>query len=227
MESISTILFDMDGTLIDSMRLQPFLVYKYLAKRKITFKEVQRRMAVIYYLNKYTWFRPRTFPLFIRQFQLNFMSFLFQAPLLVGMYLMYISRGERIFSGVKENLERLKQENYTIGLVTNGTPPEIRLKVASILDCFDLIVCATDVKKKKPNPDMILKGMKKAGSNPKSTLYVGDTIVDMKAARNAGCRFALMTTGTFGPSVVKIGNEKPEFVFESIPQLADWILAST
>ena len=71
---------------------------------------------------------------------------------------------------------------------------------------------------------MIIKGMKKAKSNPNNTLYVGDTLVDMKAAKNARCDFALMTTGTFGPNVVKIGNKKPRLIFESIQELKNYLL---
>jgi len=215
----------MDGTLVDTMRLQPYLVQKYLVGGRLSFSEVQERMAVIYYLNRYTWFRPKTLPLFIRQFHFSYLRFIIVAPLIVSLYVGFFLKGERVFPGVKKSLIRLKRGGFRLGLVTNGTKFETKLKARSILECFDFIVTSSEASKKKPHPEMILKGIGKAGSTPEETLYVGDTIVDMKAAKRAGTRFALVTTGTFGPSVVRIGDQRPELTFRSIRELADWILS--
>lgn len=228
----NTILFDMDGTLTDTMRLQPYLVQEYLLtdsqKKLIEFKDVQERLAVIYYLNKFSWFKIRSFPLFVRQFQLSYYKLFFTIPIIILQYIRAIRSKERIFKDVKESLIKLKETGYIIGLVTNGKDFEVDIKVKSIKSIFDLIVTASDVVKKKPNPEMILKGIQKAGikSSPKTTLYVGDTLVDMKAAKNAKTSFCLMTTGTFGPNVVKIGNNKPQFVFDRISELVEWLLTS-
>lgn len=224
MDKFDLILFDMDGTLTDTMRLQPYLAWKFIANKKLSFKEVQKRMAVIYYLNKYTWFSLRTIPLFVRQFKTNYLKILFLSPILVFQYLRAIHTKERTFNNVRENLEKLKKNGYTIGLVTNGLDFEVKNKVPSISDVFDLRVTASDVSKKKPDPEMILKGVKMGKSTIKKTLYVGDTIVDMLASKNAGCSFALMTTGTFGPSVVRIGENKPDFIFETNDELVDWLI---
>ncbi|MFW9996370.1 MAG: HAD family hydrolase [Candidatus Odinarchaeota archaeon] len=226
MNSFKTILFDMDGTLTDTMRLQPYLVYNNLitakTRKKMTFREVQRRLAVIYYLNNFSWFKLRSFPLFVRQFQMSYLRLLLVTPILVIQYWRALFFRERLFSDVKESLLKLKEKGFTIGLVTNGTDFEVARKIKSVESMFDVRVTASDVTRKKPDPEMILKGMMKAKSDPSRTLYVGDTLVDMKAAKNAGCRFALMTTGTFGPEVVRIGSQKPELVFDSIKKLADW-----
>lgn len=228
----NTILFDMDGTLTDTMRLQPYLVQKYLLtasqRKTINFQDVQERLAVIYYLNKFTWFKIRSFPLFVRQFQLSYFKLFFTVPIVITQYIRAIRSKERIFKDVKESLIKLKDSGYKIGLVTNGKDYEVDIKVKSIKSLFDLKVTASDVVRKKPYPEMIYKGIQKAGpkSNPNTTLYVGDTLVDMKAAKNAKTPFCLMTTGTFGPNVVRIGNDKPQLVFNRISELVEWLLTS-
>jgi HAD superfamily hydrolase (TIGR01662 family) len=220
----------MDGTLTDTMRLQPYLVRNYLLssaqRKKLSFQNVQERLAVIYYINNFSWFKLRSFPLFVRQFQISYVKLLIKVPIVIIHYIRAIKLKERTFVGVRVSLKKIKDSGHQIGLVTNGKEFEVNMKVKSIKDIFDVIVTASDVMKKKPHPEMILKGIKKLKSTPKDTIYVGDTLVDMKAAKNAKCAFALMTTGTFGPNVVRIGREKPVHAFKNISELTDWLITS-
>lgn len=226
---INTVLFDLDGTLVDTMRLQPYLINKYFLSSnkhdKLSFSEVQRRMAVIYYLNHFTWFKLKTLPLLRQQFQINYLEIFFKAPIIIFQFVRAMRSYERIFPNVQKNLERLKFANIKIGLVTNSRNFEIKRKVNSILPLFDEKITASDVTKKKPNPEMLLKCIKNTKSQPKTTLYVGDTLVDMIAASNAHCNFALVATGTFGVSAVKMGLKRPEYVFNNTTELVDWILS--
>jgi HAD superfamily hydrolase (TIGR01662 family) len=220
----------MDGTLTDTMRLQPYLVRNYLLsssqRKNLSFQNVQERLAVIYYINKFSWFKLRSFSLFVRQFQISYVKLFFKVPIIITQYIRAIRTKERIFSDVRDSIIKIKESGLEIGLVTNGKEFEVNMKLKSIKNMFDVTVTASDVIKKKPHPEMILKGIKKLRSNPKDTLYVGDTLVDMKAAKNANCSFALMTTGTFGPNVVRIGREKPGYVFSSVSELTDWLITS-
>ena len=111
-----------------------------------------------------------------------------------------------------------------MGLATNGTDFEVGMKIPSLVQFFDFKITSSDVRHKKPNPEMILKGIKKAGVLPSETLYVGDTLVDFLASKNAKTEFALVTTGTFGSDVVTIGKDKPKYVFENLVQLKDFIM---
>ena len=220
---LKTIIFDMDGTLTDTMRLQPYLIQKYLVGRKtgsvLSFSQVQRRMAVIYYLNHFTWFKVRSVPLFLRQFEVSLVRFLFNAPIVVLQYLRAIRAKERTFFGTADMLRVLKNRGYILGLATNGRKFEVNRKIKSLLNLFDFVITSSDVRKKKPSPEMLLKAMKLAKSRPEESVFVGDTLVDMLAARNAGMHFLLVTTGTFGPSVVRIGSERPKSVIKSIQEL--------
>ena len=226
---ITTVLFDLDGTLADTMRLQPYLMRKYFSSSNkdqvLSFSEVQQRMAVIYYLNHFSWFKLRTLFLLRQQFQINYLKIFFKAPIIVFQFVWAMWSHERIFPGVQDNLQRLKSANIKIGLVTNSKHFEIQRKVHSILPLFDKKITASDVAKKKPDPEMLLKCIKNIQSSPETTLYVGDTLVDMIAASNAHCNFALVATGTFGVSAVRIGSKRPEHVFNNTTELVDWVLS--
>ena len=221
------ILFDMDGTITDTMRLQPYIIKTILLNNSLSFRETQRKMASIYYHNRFTWFKPETPVLFAKVFNISVFRMFFFLPILVLQYWRGLQQ-ERIFADSASVLTSLKQKGYVIGLATNGTDFEVSLKIPTLikLNLFDLKVTASDVNHKKPNPEMILKGMKKARVKPEETLYVGDTLVDFLASQNAHTTFALVTTGTFGPDVVTIGDKKPNHVFSSLTDLEKYIIIS-
>lgn len=78
---------------------------------------------------------------------------------------------------------------------------------------FDAIVTEEMTKGHKPDPDPILLAMEKLGASPESSVYVGDTINDMKAAHNAGIKFAGAIYGSSQPEKIKNADfplEKPE-----------------
>lgn len=215
----------MDGTITDTMRLQPFILRSILLNNKISFRETQRKMASIYYHNHFTWFKPKTPILFSKVFNISLFRMIFFLPILVFQYWRAL-RTERIFKDSEPTLSLLHEKGYKIGLATNGTDFEVSLKIPSIINLFDLRVTSSDVTHKKPNPEMILKGIKKAGVKAEETLYVGDTLVDFLASKNAKTQFALVTTGTFGPDVVAIGKEKPQNIFANLADLTKFVLGS-
>ena len=61
---------------------------------------------------------------------------------------------------------------------------------------IDLIVGAEDVKIEKPNPEGLLWVVDRLGLDKKQVSYVGDSIVDVQTAQNAGVDFAGVLTGT-------------------------------
>lgn len=56
---------------------------------------------------------------------------------------------------------------------------------------FDAFVFSNEIKKGKPAPDMILKGIEKLDADPATTIYIGDTKFDLQAAHAANVQFAL------------------------------------
>ena len=68
---------------------------------------------------------------------------------------------------------------------------------------FKVAITSADTKKHKPAPDPILAAMDKMGADPATTVYVGDTINDMKAAHAAGAKFAGALYSSANPDSIK------------------------
>lgn len=94
-----------------------------------------------------------------------------------------------LFPEVISVLKKLKSKRIKIGLITNSTK-EIaygNLNHFKLKKYFDAVVTMNDVKKRKPNPEMILKACRILNVNPRNTILVGDTKNDMIAGKRAGC----------------------------------------
>ncbi|UTW02681.1 phosphoglycolate phosphatase [Amphritea atlantica] len=103
----------------------------------------------------------------------------------------------RLYPGVQDLLSFLKDNRISMGLVTNK-PINF---TESLLDEFDLrhffaIVLGGDsLTEKKPHPMPLSYAMEQLDVSPLQTLMVGDSRSDIKAAQAAGCRVAAVTYG--------------------------------
>ena len=89
-------------------------------------------------------------------------------------------------------LHHLTEAGYQLGIVTGkGLQCEdISSKIFGLTPFFSVKVIAEDVSGPKPSPEGLLKAMKRLGATPENTMYVGDSQVDMEAAKAAGIQFA-------------------------------------
>ncbi len=121
--------------------------------------------------------------------------------------------------GTREALEELK-EKYYVAVISNSTHEEIilTLKQAGLsARFFDAIACAQEVEHGKPAPDEIFKVEKKLKA--KAEYMVGDTIYDMQAGKAAGIKTVAVLTGVH--DIVKLGEENPTLIVESVAVLPD------
>ena len=114
------------------------------------------------------------------------------APLLERFELHYgqtVGTSAELYAGVLEGLDRLHRAGRPLSVVTNK-PRNFterlldRLHVRSI---FAAIVAGDDGIRRKPEPDMLLEAGRRMGTAPEETLLLGDSDNDVAAARAAGC----------------------------------------
>ena len=101
----------------------------------------------------------------------------------------------KVFDGLAQTLDAIKRLGIRLGIVS-GARPEVLdlLREDGILDRFDSIVLGADVSRRKPDPEGILKCLKDLGVAPDAAVYVGDTPVDIQASRAAGvCAVGVLT----------------------------------
>ena len=105
------------------------------------------------------------------------------------------------FPGIPEVVEQLHAKGYPMGIVTSKSKSEFDNEVIlkPILHCFEIVVCAEDTKKHKPNPDPLLKYAELAGAEISDVIYIGDSPYDKACALSAGAKFILAPWGSSQP----------------------------
>ncbi len=110
----------------------------------------------------------------------------------VDYFIKEVADGEKyhleITAGAVELLQRLKSDGVSLGLATNRDNAWAALTSVGLASYFDTAVGSGDVAQGKPAPDMLLMAMEQLHAEPGQTLYIGDAVFDMLAAKGAGIR---------------------------------------
>ena len=113
----------------------------------------------------------------------------------------------KVIEGILEMLNTLaNREDAKIAIATSKLADEYQEYFVNKYDfakLFKVAITSADTKKHKPAPDPILAAMNKMGADPATTVYVGDTINDMKAAHAAGAKFAGALYSSANPDSIK------------------------
>ncbi|MFC3041316.1 pyrophosphatase PpaX [Virgibacillus xinjiangensis] len=177
--SIHTILFDLDGTLIDTNEL-------IIASFHHTFSEFNHSFT------KEQIMEFNGPPLMDTFMHINPAK----AEQMVAAYRVHNHANHdnfvRAFPHVKETIHRLKEEHIKLGIVSTKMRDgvEMGLLATGLDNCFEAIVTYDDVENPKPHAEPVLRGMEKLGGHPDTTLMVGDNYHDIEAGNNAGVQTA-------------------------------------
>jgi len=134
--------------------------------------------------------------------------------------------GVKILAGVRKTLKFLKKNGFKTAIATAKGEEQtlLLLKRLRLRKYFDMIVgyrSYTNSPRPKPHPDMINYIMKKFEVENKRTVMVGDTLLDIKAGKNAGVYTVAVKTGV-KLGIAKISDLKkaqPEKLIDSVKEL--------
>ena len=103
----------------------------------------------------------------------------------------------RPYPGVTGLLRRLRRAGHPMAICTNKPGGATRkiLKKLGWAGTFDVVLAGDDLPVKKPHPAHIEVALRLMGATPRNTLFVGDTHVDVAAAKAAGLPVAILTHG--------------------------------
>ena len=126
-----------------------------------------------------------------------------------------------LYPGIIEVLDLLKKKNILLSIYTGkGRDASIiTLQKLKIYDYFDLIITGDEVKDHKPSPEGITLFLEKFNLPKEKVLMVGDSSVDIKAARSAGVKVASVIWDSY--SVEAILKLKPDYLFHSVEELKE------
>lgn len=180
----SCIIFDIDGTLIDT---KPAIVSSY---QKVYFEEFGR------YCMPEELAMGFTVPTKECMSMLGFKN-VEEALSKYHTYLFESFYNVKVFDGILQVLDILDGKNYTKAIVTARSKREIENDpcLQTIIKHFKFVVCADDTKRHKPDPEPVLKLVDMANTEIGTTIYIGDTYSDYMCARNSGVHFGLALWG--------------------------------
>ena len=121
------------------------------------------------------------------------------------------------FPGAAEALRELKRRNIKLALSSSANPDEVEYYTA-LLGVEDLLETTTskgDAEMSKPSPEIFEAGLKQLGTGDARTLVAGDTPYDILAAHRAALPIAAVLCGGFERDLL----QKAEFIFEDVPDL--------
>lgn len=208
-KQVNTVLFDLDGTLIDTNEL---IISSFLHTLGNYYPDRFKREDVIPFLGPTL---KETFESIdaekvdemiavYRKFNLS------QHDLLV-----------KEFDGVFQTVQQLKEAGFKIGIVTTKVLMVVEkgLKLTKLDSFFDVIVALDHVEKPKPDPEPILKAMELLGSKPEETIMVGDNSHDILGGKNAGTKTAGVAWSVKGKEFLLGFN--PDYILDNMTDLLD------
>lgn len=185
----STLLFDLDGTLIDSIDL---ILRSYRHTMRIHRREEP---------SDDVWMEGLGTPLWV-QFR-RWTSDEAEIRAMVDTYrdynLAHHDELVRPYDGVVEQVLRLDAAGKTLGLVTSkmrgGALKGLRL--AGLETAFDVVVGADEVTSPKPHAEPVLLALERLGRRPAEAVFIGDSRHDIESGRAAGVKTAAVLWGPF------------------------------
>lgn len=199
---LKAILFDLDGTLLDSFVPHYRAFRATLARYGI--KLTQKRFVAIYTPDWRETYRAMGLPRESwDEASLHWRAYVRKHP-------------PRLLPGAAKTLRRL-QKSYRLGIVTGGSKKRVLadLKRTRIRSFFDVVVCADDVVHRKPSPQGLQIALRALRIRPRQALYIGDTQADYEMARKARVAFV----GIISPFMPRRAHP-PYPLFSRVSQLA-------
>jgi HAD superfamily hydrolase (TIGR01509 family) len=132
----------------------------------------------------------------------------------------YAKHKPKLIPGARRILASLDRA-HLLGLVTSGDRDRVhrQLREFRLTALFAARICSGDTQRKKPHPEPLRLALRKMGLAPSACVYVGDAPQDVEMAQRAGVR-AIGVLGPF-PTEKRLRAARPEFLLESIEELPD------
>jgi pyrophosphatase PpaX len=204
---ITTILFDLDGTLIDTNEL---IITTYLHTLEKYYPSKYQREDVLPFLGPTLHEAFGSIdPNLVEEMVLEYRAF-------------NIANHDRLvteFAGVFETVQSLKDKGYKLGIVTTKRH-DVTLKGLRLMDLerfFEVVVTYDHVSKTKPDPEPIFKALELLNSSPEETMMVGDNYHDILAGKNAGTVTAGCAWSIKGREY--IAKYEPDYILENMADL--------
>ena len=217
LSTIKSVLFDLDGTLIDSVPAYFRLLEEIL--RTVGLPPVSRTVFTEFMTNGLDVLGKMIPPDMAHR-----RDELIKECITVGRSLSeeMFRKNVKVFPGVKPFIDLLRSQEIPMGVVTSTHTAfidrkMIPLKREGLADAFSEIIAIEDAPRKKPAPDPLLICAQRLGLDSGYCIYVGDSCVDIQAGKAAGMMTAAVLTGLDSREALE--KEAPELIIDGVGDL--------
>ncbi|MFN2491407.1 MAG: HAD family hydrolase [Pyrinomonadaceae bacterium] len=205
--SVVTLLFDWDGTLVDSAQLGLTAFERSFTALGMPFDyEVYRE---VYSPNWYSVYEAMGIPKDKWQ----------TADKLWIQH--YGEQTAQPVQGARETVIGLRQKGFRLGVVSSGSGCRVAREISELGfgSLFEVVICNEQMEKKKPDPEGLEIAMRTLGCLPEESCYVGDSPEDIEMGKRAG----MLTVGVRSgyPTSWKLESCDPDIFIASITRLLD------
>lgn len=125
----------------------------------------------------------------------------------------------RLFPNVLETLQELKKNNIKIGIVTAKmrVGVELGMKLTNLTPYIDTVISIDDVERPKPHPEPVFKALERLAATKEKTIMVGDNYHDIEAGNRAGVLTAGVAWSHKGEEYLK--RYKPTYIIDDMLDL--------
>jgi pyrophosphatase PpaX len=208
--AINTVLFDLDGTLVDSLPLIEQTYFRVFRDLHIPWdnREVMRWVGIPLKDIGNHYAKERC-----DQFMELYQHYYYQKH----------DTHTKLFPETQELIEYLREQKYHLGIVTSKRRPVTikTLELTGTRALFDVVITAQDVQKHKPEPEPVLKALTLLKVIPEVTVFVGDSIFDIQAGKGAGVKTAGVTWGL--ASRKELAEIQPDLLINNWQDLITWL----
>ena len=185
---INTILFDLDGTLIDTAPDLAYALNTLLEEAGLEAKPFEKIKPLVAFggkaLIKFGFNCDEEHPEFSKRHQE-----------LLKIYTNNIDLNSKPFEGVSALIKTLKDRQINWGIVTNKPEYLTHLLLQKLNINVDVVVCGDTLEFSKPHPAPLLYACAQFAIDPKRCIFVGDDKNDMLTGNNAGIKTVAVTYG--------------------------------